>query len=329
MRQWSTALGIAACGLAFAMPQPVAAQALSKTIAARVEALPIPTLTLTGEQFLKGDASGKPVTVAGALRIAQGSGRLPLVIFLTGSGGFGTNLDVWERQLQEMSISTFALDSLAGRGIASTRQDQSALGLLNMTVDLYRSLAVLAANPRVDPNRIAVMGFSLGGQAALYAGMKRFAQMWNPAGVNLAAHIALYSPCNVTLIGDTEVSDRPIRLFHGISDDFVEIGPCRAYVGRLQKAGKDAKLTEYPDTWHAFDYPNLPPIPIAIANTRADRCALKEEPMGAIINTATGKPLSAQDACIGSTPHTAYSATATHATEAAVKDLLKTAFHLN
>lgn len=329
MRLWSTALGIAACGLALAMPEPVVAQALSRTVAARVEALPIPTLSLTGEQFLKGDASGKPVTIAGALRIAQGSGRLPLVIFLTGSGGFGANLDVWERQFQEMGISTFALDSLAGRGIASTRQDQSALGLLNMTVDLYRSLAVLAANPRVDPNRIAVMGFSLGAESALYSSMKRFQQMWNPGGVDPAAYIALYAPCNVAFIGDTEVSDHPIRLFHGVSDDYTEIGPCRAYVQRLQKAGRDVKLTEFPDTWHAFDFPTLPPIPIGLPNARANHCALREEPAGTIINTATGKPYTGQDACIGQMPHTAYSATSTHATEAAVKDLLRGVFHLN
>jgi len=45
----------------------------------------------------------------------------------------------------------------------------------------------------------------------------------------------------------------PIRLFHGDADDWVAIGPCRAYVQRLKAAGADATLTEFPDAVHAYD----------------------------------------------------------------------------
>jgi hypothetical protein len=43
-----------------------------------------------------------------------------------------------------MGISTFAMDSFAGRGIVSTVVDQRQLGRLNMIVDLYRSRACSA-----------------------------------------------------------------------------------------------------------------------------------------------------------------------------------------
>src|SRR5215472_12514254 len=135
-------------GLAIAFAQPaIGADVLSKDIAARIEAIPIQTLTISDEQFLKGDAYGKPTTIAGVLRIAQGSGRLPLVILVAGSGGFNANADLWDRQFETMGISTFAI-SFAGRGIVSTVADQSQLGRLTMILDLYRSLAVLAAHPR-------------------------------------------------------------------------------------------------------------------------------------------------------------------------------------
>lgn len=306
-----------------------AADAVSKDTPARIEAIPIQTLTVSDEQFLKGDAYGRPTTIAGVLRVAQGSGRLPLVVLVPGSGGINAAADVWDRQFEAMGISTFMLDSFAGRGIVSTVVDQTQLGRLNGILDLYRALAILAAHPRVDPNRIAVMGFSRGAQTTLYASLKRFHKMWNPGGIDAAAYIALYPPCITTYIGDTDVSDHPIRMFHGISDDYVEIGPCRAYFERLKQTAKDVQMIEYPDTWHAYDFPLLPPTPTVVQNGQTTHCVLREEPAGTIINTATQKPFTYADACVGRNPHLAYSATSTRATEESVKSLLKTVFKLN
>ena len=128
MKQFVTIL---LAGLAVAVTRPALAVDVSKDIAARVEAIPIQTLTISDEQFLKGDAYGRPTTIAGVLRIAQGSGRLPLVVLVPGSGGI-TNADVWDRQFETMGVSTFEMDSFAGRGIVSTIVDQSQLGRLNM-----------------------------------------------------------------------------------------------------------------------------------------------------------------------------------------------------
>jgi len=324
----ASALVALALGKVVAAPS-AAADIISKDIAARVEAIPVQTLTISDQQFLKGDAYGKPTTIAGVLRVTQGSGRLPVVVLVPGSGGFNANLDVWDRQFETMGISTFAMDSFAGRGIVSTVVDQSQLGRLNMILDLYRSIAVLAAHPRVDPNRIAVMGFSRGGQATLYAALKRFHKTWNPGGVDPATYIALYPPCVTTYIEDTEVSDHPIRMFHGISDDYVEIGPCRAYFERLKQTAKDVQMIEYPDTWHAFDYPLFSSTPTVVQNGQTTHCTLREEPAGTILNAATQKPFTYADACVGRNPHVAYSAVSTHATEESVKTLLTGVFKLN
>jgi hypothetical protein len=51
------------------------AQSIPKEIAQRVELYAIPSLTMSDQQFLTGDTNGKPVTVAGEFRVAQGSGR--------------------------------------------------------------------------------------------------------------------------------------------------------------------------------------------------------------------------------------------------------------
>jgi dienelactone hydrolase len=173
------------------------------------------------------------------------------------------------------------------------------------------------------------MGFSRGGQAALYGTLKRFHKLWNPSGIDPAAYIALYPPCITTYIGDTEVTDHPIRIFHGLLDDYVESAPCRAYVERLKQAAKHIQMIEYPDTWHAFDYPWLQSAPAVVWNGQTTHCVLKEEPMGTIVNTETNNPFTYADHCVGRNPHVAYSANATHATEEAVKMLLQRVFKLN
>ena len=134
----------------------------------RVELHPIRSVTLSDSQFLKGDeAGGTPVTVAGQLRIPRGEGRVPVVFLIHGSSGVGANIDVWSDQFAEMGVATFVLDGFTGRGLTSVSANQALLGRLNLIVDAYRGLEILAKHPRVDPSRIVLMGFSRGGQATL------------------------------------------------------------------------------------------------------------------------------------------------------------------
>jgi hypothetical protein len=69
----------------------------TRDIAARTELQAIATLTLSDQHFLKGEADGKPTTLTGEFRIAQGSGRLPVVVLMHGSGGMGPNIEMWSK----------------------------------------------------------------------------------------------------------------------------------------------------------------------------------------------------------------------------------------
>ena len=323
-------LGIFLVALASMSLAGAADTAPLKQIAARIELHPIQSMTLSDQQFLKGDADGQPVTVSGEFRIAQGSGRLPVVVLVHGSGGMGANIDMWARELNEMGISTFAIDGFTGRGLTAVSTDQALLGRLNLVLDAYRALDILAKHPRVDPARIVLMGFSRGGQASLFASVKRFHQAWNRSGADFAAYVSFYPDCMTTYISDTDVAERPIRIFHGTPDDYNPVAPCKAYVERLRAAGRDVELTEYPNAPHGFDNPLASTTPTPSKNAQTvRRCTIKEEPTGLLINAATREPFTYKDPCVERDPHVGHDPAATAAAKAAVKDLLKAVFKPN
>lgn len=295
----------------------------------RMELRPIESITMTSEQFLTGDKGAKPVVLAGELRIPKpGTDRLPAVILVHGSGGIGASPDRWAQELNSIGVASLILDTFSGRGIVNTQNDQSQLNSLAMMVDAYRALASLADHARIDPNRIAVMGFSKGAVAAVYSSNERFRKLHGPSKVKFAAHIGLYTPCNVRYAQDDKTSGAPIRMFHGIADDYVSIEPCREYAARLKKAGADVALTEYPDAHHAYDvFTITQPIKFPQAQT-ARHCWLEEGQNGQILNGKTGKPFDLNDPCVEKGPQVAYNAAAHQATVSAVKEFLSATFRV-
>ena len=306
------------------------AQDATRFLAARAELHPIATLTISDEALLAGDASqGRPTTIAVNLRLPPQAGRLPAVVLIHGSGGISSNIDLWEHELNALGIATVAIDGFTGRGIVSTSTNQATLGRLNMSLDAYRVLEMLAHHPRIDPQRIALMGFSRGGQGTLYASLKRLHGLWNHSGIDFAAYVPFYPDCMTTYRDDANVADRPIRIFHGTPDDYNPVAPCRAYVQRLRAAGHDVALTEYPNAQHGFDGPLLSPTPVVATGSQTVRaCRIHEDAEGRLINDATGARFTYQDACVQTGPHVGYDAEATTAVRAAVRGFYTGLFHL-
>src|SRR6266853_1357661 len=293
---------------------------------ARIEIHSLDSVTLTNKQFLIGAKNGNCARVGGALWFPKGSERVPAVILVHGSAGIGANVDRWARELNGIGVAAFLLDCFTGRGIVQTITDQSQLGHLAMIVDAYRALELLSKHARVDASRIAIMGFSKGGFVALYSSLKRFRQLHGPVNIEFAAYIAFYPPCNTTYVDDEEVSDRPIRLFHGTGDDYVSVEPCRRYVERLHRRGKDVQLTEYQGAQHVFDNPMYSPAFVLPDAVTTNRCLLEERREGQIVNVATNQPFSQCDACVSRGATLGYDATATGEATRAVKAFVSATF---
>ncbi|MDD0814218.1 dienelactone hydrolase family protein [Curvibacter sp. HBC28] len=309
---------------------PVLSAAERASLAGRVELHGLPSLTLSDAQFLRGETQGaQPVTVGAELRLAAVPGRQPVVVLIHGSGGIGSNVDLWARDFNAMGVATLAIDGFTGRGLVSTSTQQAALGRLNLSLDAYKALDLLAKHPRIDPQRVVLMGFSRGGQATLFASLKRFNEQWNRSGIRYAAYIPFYPDCMTQYQGDTELAGGPVRIHHGLADDYNPAAACQPYVARLQKAGQDVELLPYPGAHHGFDAPTAPnPAQPSKGAQTVRACVIRETTPGLLVNEATGQAFSYEDACVQRDPHVGHDPVATAQARASVHGFVRQLFKL-
>jgi dienelactone hydrolase len=160
--------------------------------------------------------------------------------------------------------------------------------------------------------------------ASVFSAVDRFHKAYGGSN-RFAAHVGLYTPCNTRFDADTKVSAAPIRLYHGITDDYVSIAPCRELAAELKSAGADVLLTEYPDSPHGFDNPISPPL-LDLPKAQSTRnCKLKESAGGVIVNAASGAVFSLTDSCVAVGAHIGHNPESTAAVRVAVTGFLKQA----
>jgi dienelactone hydrolase len=285
-------LGLLVCNTGFSV------ESLKESQKGRIKFQSIPLITLN--QFLKGDfdhskiskwswgsvhgkMEGPPIKISGSLQFPskKWTGHLPAVVLLHGGGGPRASVKYWSKVLRKIGLVTFIVDSNTARGCGlKTRGTCPNYGLnqgMANIVDAYRALELLSTHPRIDSTRIAVMGFSVGGKASLYASVKRFQKMWGTPGLEFAAYVPFYPACNITFNHDEKISDQPIRIFYGELDEWSSPIPCEKYVNRLRKTGKDITITIYPGAHHNFDAKGDANAPSSIPGDSRINCRFVEK----------------------------------------------------
>ena len=106
--------------------------------------------------------SSKPLM--GYLARPDGAGRHPAMVELHGCNGFGTWDSLTATVLKHLGYVGLALDSLENRDACGS----GPFGATAEAFDAYSAIDWLARQSFVDPDRIAVLGFSMGGSAALW-----------------------------------------------------------------------------------------------------------------------------------------------------------------
>lgn len=249
--------------LAVAFIEPAHGETVSNLADGRSGQILFPSVTPSGPtQFLAGDAPAS--VISGTLVFPNEGGdsageRLPAMVISHGSGGILPDRELaWAERLRKLGVATFVVDSFGPRGIASTGADQSRLPLAASVADALHALGLLATHPRIDPTRIGIIGFSKGGQVALYSALEPFRRaVMADDDERFALHVALYASCSIPYMAEP-VSTAPILLLLGGADDYTPSAHCTRYVDWLRARGGDVRLTVLEGAHHGFDLPSPP-----------------------------------------------------------------------
>jgi len=174
----------------------------------------------------------------------------PLIIGVAGSMGWRKHHLDYLKMYQEQGYATFQLNSFKSRGITSTVGSQDEVTIAAVILDAYRALEKLSKHPKINEDKVAITGWSLGGGVTLFAG-------WLPLKeaitnqVSFAAHLAFYPPCFINP-ENLSFTKAPIHILIGEADNWTPAKPCINLVEKLSDK-TNISITTYPDAHHGFD----------------------------------------------------------------------------
>jgi dienelactone hydrolase len=196
-----------------------------------------------------------PYKVAGTLYLPENAASpVPVVVLVHGTLGIDQRGELYRQPLLEAGIGMFEVDFKTGiyRGALDRPEPDTFLPMA------FAALKELRKLPAVDPNRIGIMGFSLGGNIALRTAMETNVKQWMGDDKGFVAFVLFNPVCN-HFTKDFEKSGSkltggPMILFYGSEDSYGEDEAVPKLKSLLAtKYSFQLVTVEYPGATHDFN----------------------------------------------------------------------------
>jgi uncharacterized protein len=199
--------------------------------------------------------TGHPYRVSGTLYLPENaSGPVPAIVLVHGTAGIDQRNVLYRRPLLDAGIGIFEVDFKTGiyRGTTDRPKPDTFVPIT------FAALKELRKLPTVDPNRIGIMGFSLGGNIALRTAMESNVQQWMGADKGFAAFVMFYPVCDHFTKDFEESGSKltggPMIVFYGTEDSYGE-GKAVPELKKLlaKKYNFQLATVEYAGATHGFN----------------------------------------------------------------------------
>jgi len=188
-------------------------------------------------------------TTYGQLAKPEGNGPFPAVVLMHTCGGVGRHVRTyWPNELTANGYVTLMVDSFGSRGLGPCPNALLRRGIVqfkDLSQDAFGALDYLASLPFVDKNRIAVVGYSLGGWV-IKDGLVQFSPLRPPGAHTFRAAVSMYGPCGSFFREFTGKYPFELLDLLGEKDELI-FGQCRT-VSHPQHS-----VIVLPGAYHAWD----------------------------------------------------------------------------
>jgi dienelactone hydrolase len=214
-------------------------------------------------QLLSREAPAATLTVPATLSFPNDvKDRYPAVVVVhTVAGYIEANEGQYAAELRKAGFATFTYDSFAARGSTGIALARAGPGLWPSGVaDAYAALRLLAGHPRIDASRIAIAGFSYGGEVAHLTAFAGLRAALDAGEVRFAAHVAFYPAGIFGAVADPAAyTGSPVLMLLGEKDDNLPVAKIESYLAYAKAAGSPApiEIVTYPGAYHAWTVPGL------------------------------------------------------------------------
>jgi dienelactone hydrolase len=174
----------------------------------------------------------------------DGVAPFPAVVALHGCNGFFAGYAEIADQLKSWGYVALLVDSFGPREISN----RCGYGLPAQATDAYAALKYLSQDASVDTARIAVLGYSMGGESALNT--VEHGRIDRPLPEKFAAAVVYYPSCQ----GHSAMVNAPTLILIGAEDNRAPAASCREMVAQPHESGAVIDLVVYPGAHHNFNF---------------------------------------------------------------------------
>jgi dienelactone hydrolase len=188
----------------------------------------------------------------GHLAEPDGEGPVPAVLVCHEGPGLDEHAKGMAIRLADLGFLAFALDYHGDGQPLELSQIREKLGPLRESAELTRAIGgagldVLLAQPRVDPERVAAIGFCFGGTMALELARE---------GRDLQAVVGFHSGLQTTRPDDARNIRGTVLVCIGADDPMIPPEQRADFEQEMRAAGIDWRMNLYGGTVHSFTNPN-------------------------------------------------------------------------
>ena len=194
---------------------------------------------------------GRSKSLSGILSLPKaGNKPFPAVVLVHGTAGPDDRYDFHRSALLGAGIATFQVDFKSGIFTGPSDRPRT-----NTFVPFaYGALRALRANPAIDPDRIAIMGFSLGGALTVHlTGSNYREDLLEEKEKGFVGHVAFYPSCKHQTV-PYSVTGAPLLILAGEKDSYGDGEACGPWIAQFENFNPGlATLKLYPGVHHGFD----------------------------------------------------------------------------